>query len=67
MDGNSNATAAGDGQTVGRVRKRAPEACTFCRRRKARSLNMRVRYLADCIRSNAALNDLHVQIAKPMA
>jgi hypothetical protein len=39
MDGGSTpvATAAGnDTPSVGRVRKRAPEACTFCRRRKAR-------------------------------
>lgn len=39
MDGSnmSDATAAGtDASIVGRVRKRAPEACTFCRRRKAR-------------------------------
>lgn len=37
MNGNDDATAVGDSQVVGRVRKRAPEACTFCRRRKARS------------------------------
>ncbi|KAH6642248.1 fungal-specific transcription factor domain-containing protein [Boeremia exigua] len=34
MDGNTDATTAGDTPAVGRVRKRAPEACTFCRRRK---------------------------------
>lgn len=35
----SSSNAAADGtdiSAVGRVRKRAPEACTFCRRRKAR-------------------------------
>lgn len=67
MDGNSNATAVGDSQTVGRVRKRAPEACTFCRRRKARTCLSVCTYLADYIRSNAALSDLHVQTAKHMA
>lgn len=67
MDGNSNVTAAGDAHAVGRVRKRAPEACTFCRRRKARSRSLRPVMLADQSRSNAAPNDLRVQIAKLMA
>lgn len=37
MDGNNGITPAGDVPAAGRVRKRAPEACTFCRRRKARN------------------------------
>jgi hypothetical protein len=70
MSSENNNTAAGNHVAgTGRVRKRASEACTFCRRRKVGLSQHHASVLAttDLSRSSAVPKDLLVRIVRLMA